>query len=92
MGDYVGNDEWYFHPQNRAPGFGHGITEAFVVSNSGPDDGDNSFIVKVLAISTIVMISSPYALFAISGIYKYLNKFSNNTNMTYEFKVKTNSY
>lgn len=50
---------------------------------------DSGMYVVGAAVGSVLM---PYILFAISGIYKYLNKFSNNTNMTYEFKVKTNPY
>lgn len=63
-------------PYDRAEGYGHGISNAFVLANSGPDGDNGSKIIKFASVSLIIMLISPYSLFSVSQIYNYVVKYS----------------
>ncbi|MCQ2738434.1 MAG: hypothetical protein MJ224_07485 [archaeon] len=76
------------NPYARAENMPHGITNGFILSNSGPDDDNSSFIIKVVAVGMISMIISPPALLTISGIYNDLNSFYTSNTTKFSFKPK----
>ena len=66
------SDNKILRPYDRAEGYGYGISNLFVLANSGPDDRNGSKIIKFAAASLIFMILTPYSLFSISKIYDYV--------------------
>ena len=79
------------YPYNRAEGYGHGITNIFVLANSGPNDDNGSFIIKFLASSLIFMLLSPPSLLSISNIYDFVIEYSYNNSVN-ESSIKIKSY
>ena len=84
-------DDRIYRPYDRAEGYGFGITNAFVLANSGPDDGNSSKIVKFVASSLIFMFLSPYSLFAVSQIYDNVIRYSYD-NETKEYTIELPYY
>ena len=78
-------------PYDRAEGYGHGISNAFVLANSGPDGDNGSKIIKFASVSLIIMLISPYSLFSVSQIYNYVIKYSYE-NETKECTIELSDY
>ena len=78
-------------PYDRAEGYGPGISNAFVLANSGPDGDNGSKIIKFASVSLIIMLISPYSLFSVSQIYNYVIKYSYE-NETKECTIELSDY
>ncbi len=78
-------------PYDRAEGYGHGISNAFVLANSGPDGDNGSKIIKFASVSLIIMLIHPYSLFSVSQIYNYVVKYSYE-NETNECTIELSDY
>ncbi len=78
-------------PYGQAEGYGHGISNAFVLANSGPDGDNGSKIIKFASVSLIIMLISPYSLFSVSQIYNYVIKYSYE-NETKECTIELSDY
>lgn len=78
-------------PYDRAEGYGPGISNAFVLANSGPDGDNGSKIIKFASVSLIIMLISPYSLFSVSQIYNYVVKYSYE-NETKECTIELSDY
>ena len=78
-------------PYDRAEGYGPGISNAFVLANSGPDGDNGSKIIKFASVSLIIMLIHPYSLFSVSQIYNYVIKYSYE-NETKECTIELSDY
>ena len=78
-------------PYDRAEGYGPGISNAFVLANSGPDGDNGSKIIKFASVSLIIMLIHPYSLFSVSQIYNYVVKYSYE-NETKECTIELSDY
>ena len=73
------NENIYKNPQypidftKQAPNYFSGISQGFVISNSGPDDKNGSLAIKIAAGALISLLVFPGGLFAASGIKNNLN-------------------
>ena len=78
-------------PYDRASGYGYGISNIFVLANSGPNDDNGSKIIKFVSASLVIMLLSPYSFFTISQIYDYVIKYSYD-NETKESTIELSDY